>query len=84
MERDWNFQERTYLPTLRMDFINCLNRVQMINTRIQPDLVHNHDARLLRLLVKLPHSRRDIAGGNNVCLSLDGGLNDGCVVRVWD
>lgn len=50
----------------------------------EADLVHDSDAGILALLVKLHHGRRDVAGGNDILLLADSGLDDGSVVSVWD
>ena len=52
--------------------------------RTEADLVHDGDARLLSLLVELHHGRRDVAGGDDVLLGPDGGLDDGGVPGVGD
>ena len=67
-----------------MNLVNCLDRVQMVNTRVQPDLIHDHDACFLGVLFKLPHGGRDVASGDDVSLAFDGGLDHSCMVGVWD
>lgn len=48
------------------------------------NLVHDGDAGILGLLVKLHHGRGDVAGGDDILLISDGGLDDGGVVCVGD
>lgn len=50
----------------------------------QADLVHDGDASLLGLGVKLLHGGGDIAGGDDMLLVADGRLDDGGVVGVGD
>lgn len=56
----------------------------MPKVHTQTDLVHNRDAGILALLVELHHSRRDVAGGDNVLLLTDGGLDNGGVEGIGD
>lgn len=67
-----------------MDLADGLNSVQVIDTRVKADLVHNDDTSLLRLLVEFSDSRGNVAGGHNVGLPFDGGLDDGGVVGIGD
>lgn len=72
------------LATLLVDLTDGLDSIQMIDTRVKTDLVHNDDTSLLRLLVELSDSRGNVAGSHNVGLALDGGLDDGGVVGIGD
>lgn len=56
----------------------------MVDTGVKTDLVHDGDAGILALLVKLHHGGRDVAGGDNILLLSDGGLDDGGVEGVGD
>ena len=56
----------------------------MIDTGIQPNLVHDDNSSLLGLLVKLAHHRTDVAGGDNMGLPLDSSLDDRSMVGVGD
>ena len=67
-----------------MNLINRLNGIQMVNPRVQPDLIHNHYSRLLHLLIKRSHSGGDVAGGDDMSLAFDGRLDHSCVVCVRD
>lgn len=67
-----------------MDLINGLDGVEVVNTRVETNLVHDDDASLLGSSIKLTHRRADIAGGDNVGLALDGGFDDIGVVGVGD
>lgn len=48
------------------------------------NLVHDGDAGVLGLLVKLHHGRRHVAGGDDILLVANGRLDDGSVERVRD
>jgi len=48
----------------------------MVNTGVEANLVHDDDTCLLGGFVKGTHRRRDVAGGDNMSLSLDGCLDD--------
>lgn len=50
----------------------------------QANLVHDRDARILALLVELHHGRRHVAGGDDMLLLADSGLDDSGVERVGD
>ena len=52
--------------------------------RTKTNLVHDGDAGVLGRLVELHHLGRDVAGGDDVLLGADGGLDDGGVPRVGD
>lgn len=56
----------------------------MVDTRVQTDLVHDHDPGLLALVLERLHGRRDVAGGDDVLLVPDGRLDDGSVVDIRD
>lgn len=49
---------------------------EVVNTGVDTDLVHNSDTGLLALLIKLHHSRANVAGCDNVLLGADSGLNN--------
>lgn len=67
-----------------MDLVNGLDGVEVVNTGIETDLVHDGDASLLSLGVQLSHGRRDVTCGNDMLLVADGGLDDSSVVCVGD
>lgn len=50
----------------------------------QANLVHDGDAGILALLVELQHGRGNVAGGDDVLLLTDGGLDDSGVEGVGD
>ena len=50
----------------------------------QANLIHDGNAGILALLVELQHGRGDVAGGDNVLLLADGGLDDSGVEGVGD
>lgn len=70
------------LATLGVNLADSLNGVQMVDTRVKANLVHDDDPSLLRLFVELPDSRRNVAGGHDIGLALDGGLDDSGVVGI--
>ena len=74
----------SYLSALSVDFIDRLDGVEMINTGVQPNLVHDDDSSSLDFGVEGADGGGDVAGGDDVGLSLDGGLDDGDVVGVRD
>lgn len=56
----------------------------LLTTGVEADLVHNGDAGLLGGTVELQHCRADVAGGDDMLLLTDGGLDDLGVEGVWD
>lgn len=36
--------EKEYLSPLSMNFIDCLHRIQMVDTRVKTDFIHDNDA----------------------------------------
>jgi hypothetical protein len=64
--------------------LNGLDRVKVINSWVQTDLVHNCDSCILALLIKLQHSRRDIRSGNDVFQLSYSRFDNGSMIRVWD
>lgn len=67
-----------------MDFLNRLDSVKVINTRVQADLIHDNDSSFLCLSIQLAHGGGNVARGNNMGLSLDSGLDDSSVISVRD
>lgn len=65
-----------------MDFVNRLDGVQVVNTGVQANLVEHNDACIFGSLIELPHGGADIAGGDDMGLALDSGLDHLCVVGV--
>lgn len=61
-----------------------LHSVEMVNTRIKANFVHNGDARLLAVFLELQHGRRDVGSGHDVGLGADTRLNDQGVEGVRD
>ena len=72
----------TNLAALRVHLVDDLDRVQVVHTRIETDLVHDHDPRLLDLVLELADAGRDVARRDDVRLALDRGLYDVDVVDV--
>lgn len=67
-----------------MYLMNRLDSPKVINTRINTNLVHDSDTSSLGLSIKLHHSRRDIAGCDNILLVSDSGLDNGGMEGIWD
>ena len=76
--------KKANLPTLLMHLSNCLYRIQMVNSRIEPNLVHYHNPCVPRFLVQSAHSRRDVGCSDDVGLTLDSSLDDCGMVSVGD
>lgn len=70
----------TYLATLLVHLVDRLDSIQVVNTGVEANLVHNNDPCLLGFLVEGAHGWGDVRGRNNVRLALDGSLNDCRVV----
>ena len=67
-----------------VNVVDGLDRVQVVDSGVKANLVHNDDASLLDLWLELLHRIRDVRGGDHVLLVLDGGLDDIDVVDVGD
>jgi hypothetical protein len=67
-----------------MDFLDRLDSVKVVNTWVQANLVHDDDSRFLRLGVQLAHGGGNVARGDDMGLSLDGGLDNSGVKGVRD
>ena len=63
---------------------NGLDSVQVVDTRVQTNLVHDSDTSLLAVLVQLHHGRGDVRGRDNVLLGTDGRLDNQGVESVGD
>lgn len=67
-----------------MDFLNRLNSVKVIDTRVQADLIHDNYSSFLCLGIQLAHGGGNVARSDNMGLSLDSGLDDSGVISVRD
>lgn len=67
-----------------MSAVNEIDGIEMVDTRVKTNLVHDGNTGGLGLGVQLHHGRRNIRCGDNMLLSLDGGLDDIGVVDVGD
>ena len=65
-----------------MYLVDGLDSVQVVNTRIEADLIHDNDASLLDRFVESAHRRRDVASGDDMSLSLNSCLYYCGVVSV--
>jgi hypothetical protein len=73
---------RGYLSTFGVDFIDRLDGVEVIDTRVKADFVHNNDTGFTSSSIEFTHRRRHITRRDNVSLALDSGFDDGGVVGV--
>ena len=65
-----------------MHLVYRLDRVQMVYARVEPNLVHDDDPRLLYLVLERADARGDVARRDDVSLALDRGLDHVHVVDV--
>ena len=72
------------LSTGLVSVINGLDSVQVVDSRVETDLVHDCDTSLDDFRLECLHSIRNVAGGNYVLLVSDSGLDDIGMVDVWD
>lgn len=77
-------KERGDLTLLLVDLLDGLDGVEVIDSGIETDLVHDNNTGVLDLLLKSFDSRRDVTGGDDVLLVTDSGLDDLDVVDVRD
>lgn len=73
-----------YLSTFSMNLVNGLDGVQVVNTGVKTNFVHNDNSNITSSLVKGTHLGRDIAGGDNMGLGFDGSLDYSDMVSVWN
>jgi len=59
-----------------MNLVNRLDGVEVVNTRVETDFVQHHDSGSLSFFIEGTHRGGYIAGGDNMSLSFDGGLDD--------
>jgi hypothetical protein len=67
-----------------VDTVDDVDSVEVVDTGVKTNLVHDGDAGGLGLLVQLLHGGGDVGGGDDVLLGLDGGFDDGGVEGVRD
>ena len=67
-----------------VDFGDGLDGVEMVDSGIETDFVHDGDAGFAAALVESLHGWRHVAGCHDVLALADGGLDDGGVVGVGD
>jgi len=77
-------EERKDFSALGVDLLDGLDGIQVINSWVKTNLVHDCDTGILGGLVELQHGWGDIAGCDDVLLVADGGLDDRCVEGIWD
>ena len=73
---------RTYLATLRVHPRDKLHRIEVINPRVQTDLVHHHDSSCLHSIVELTNGRTNTARSGYMRLALDGCIDDRDVLVI--
>ncbi len=67
-----------------MHFRNSLDSVQVVDTGIEADLVHDDDTGILDSLIEFAHGGGDVTRSDDVGLALDGSLDHGSMVGVGD
>ena len=67
-----------------MDLVNNLHSVQMIDPRVQPNLIHHHDSSFFGSCVELTHCRGDVTGSDDVSLAFDSRFDDLGMIGIWD
>ena len=67
-----------------MNLIDCFYSIQVINTRINTDLVQNCDSGFLDDVNQGSPLSRDVAGSDNICSSFNRRLNHGHMIYKWD
>jgi hypothetical protein len=67
-----------------MHLVDGFDSVEMIYSRIHPDLIEYHNARFRCRCIEYTHSRRDVACGDDIDFVLDRRLDKFCMVHVWD
>ncbi|KAH3669334.1 hypothetical protein OGAPHI_001455 [Ogataea philodendri] len=78
-------QERGDLTAGLVDLVDGLDGIQVVNTWVQTDLVHDNNTGFLDRWLQLLQSWRDVRGGHDIgMLGLDGSLDNASVVDVWD
>jgi hypothetical protein len=76
-----------YLPNCQSGYLNSnpqASHSQMINARIQPNLIHNRNPRLLYFLLQLHHRRTNIARRDHILLLPNRRFDDRRMESVWD
>lgn len=77
-------QEGLDLAAGAVDLLDRLDGVQVVDARVEADLVHDGDAGSLGLGGQLLHGGADVAGGHDMLLGADGRLDDLGVEGVRD
>jgi len=77
-------REVTYLSALGVHFVNNFDPIEVVNARIQANLIHDHNTRRLGVLVKFSHRWRDVARRDDMGFSLDSGFDDLSVMCIRD
>jgi hypothetical protein len=72
----------SYFAALRVDLVNCLDGIQVIDARVDAHFVQDDDTCFLDLVLQGSHGRRNIAGSDDIRFALDGGLDHVCVMCV--
>jgi hypothetical protein len=74
----------TDLSALLVYLIDGLDCIQMINTRIESNLIHYNYASFLHFAIKFPNFGRDVTGGDDVGLAFDCRLNNDSMECEWN
>ena len=67
-----------------MNLINCLHGIQVVDTRIKTNFIHDNDASGFNPTLKRLDRGRDITCRDDVCLAFDGSFNDRNMESVRD
>jgi hypothetical protein len=67
-----------------MNFLNHLDSVKMVDSRVQSNLIHHHDTSFLDFWFKGLDGVGDVRCSHYVTFMFDGALDDGYVVGVWN
>lgn len=70
------------LTTSLVNFVNGLDSVKVIDTRVQTDFVKDNDSGLLGFGLKLKHGRAGVRSGDDVLLVSDGRLDNMGVIDI--
>lgn len=74
----------THLSSSLVNSVNKLNGVEVVQSGVQPSLVHDGNTGVDALLVQFHHRVRNVRSGNDVLLEFDRRLDDVGVEGVRD
>ena len=59
-----------------MDLVDCFHGIEVVNSGIKSNFIHDDDPGFPRCCIELTHGRRDVTRCNNMSLSFDSGANN--------